>query len=113
MAEFERLVTDVGVSPVFSGMRMVQRQAEPARHRKLAMLFLLPALRNNNNNNSQHTHVNEKTNGQNVLQRERSRENVCVMSSTHFLKMEVKQMLFTVVKRRRKKKGSERVSVMA
>lgn len=28
-------------------MNVVQRQAEPARHRKLAMLFLLPALYNN------------------------------------------------------------------
>lgn len=26
-------------------MNMVQKQAEPARHRKLAMLFLLPALK--------------------------------------------------------------------
>lgn len=36
----------VCVSPVFSGTSMVQRQAEPARHKKLAKLFLLPALQN-------------------------------------------------------------------
>ena len=44
----------LSVSPAFSGMNIVQRQAEPARHRKLAMLFLLPALNSNTNtqNNS-------------------------------------------------------------
>lgn len=31
--------------PVLSGMNMVQRQADPARHRKLDKLFLRPALK--------------------------------------------------------------------
>lgn len=36
--------SNIRASPAFSGMKVVQRQAEPARHRKLAMLFLRPAL---------------------------------------------------------------------
>lgn len=47
-------------SPVFSGRNMVQRQAKPARHRKLLKLFRLPALGNKTQHNSATSNTTEQ-----------------------------------------------------